>query len=55
MRIDELQPYMLPWDARHILACCTTLAPGFGQLGTLEPSLFPSPGSIANVTWAEGD
>ena len=55
MRMDEVQPYMLPWDAQHLSACCSLLAPGLAQLGTLEPSLFPTPEGKALEAWPSGE
>ena len=54
MRMDELQPFMLPWDVRHLSACCCCLAPQLADLGTLEPSLLPTPGSHAHEVWPAG-
>lgn len=54
MRMDELQPFMLPWDVRLLSACCRSVAPQLADLGTLEPSLFPSAGNIVHEIWPAG-
>lgn len=54
MQFDQLQPYMLPWDARHLQLCLSDLLSEAVSHGTLEPSLFCSPGSNSMLVWSAG-
>lgn len=54
LQLDQLQPYMLPWDARHLQACMSDLLSEDASYGTLEPSLFCSPGSNSIIMWSAG-
>lgn len=54
LQLDEVQPYMMPWDARHLVACISDLVSEDRFFGTLEPSLFCSPDSSAKLVWPAG-
>lgn len=54
LQLDLVQPYMLPWDARHFVACISDLFSEDRFYSTLEPSLFCSPGSTASLVWPAG-
>ena len=53
LQFDQIQPYMLPWHARHLRACMSDLL-SKDVSNTLEPSLFCRPGSNNMLIWCAG-